>query len=90
MIWLGETGYQDSIKSQVKTCATTLKIDESAIFPVSAKQALLAKVRDDKALVPKKPISGRWKITLAEDIVRQRRTSILMETVTRDIGFLGE
>lgn len=82
----GDTGYQDAIKSQVKTSATTLKIEESAIFPVSAKQALLAKVKGDKPLLLRSRIDALENY-LAEDIVRQRR-HILMETVTREIGFL--
>lgn len=82
----GDTGYQEAIKSQVKTSATTLKIEESAIFPVSAKQALLAKVKGDKALLQRSRIDILENF-LAEDIVKQRR-NILMETITRDIGFL--
>ncbi|MEQ1484678.1 dynamin family protein [Methyloglobulus sp.] len=82
----GDAGYHDAIKSQVKISATTLKIDESAIFPVSAKQALLAKVKGDKALLHRSRIDNLENY-LAEGIVKQRR-NILMETVTRDIGFL--
>ncbi|MEQ1738872.1 MAG: dynamin family protein [Methyloglobulus sp.] len=82
----GDAGYHDAIKSQVKISATTLKIDESAIFPVSAKQALLAKVKSDKALLHRSRIDNLENY-LAEGIVKQRR-NILMETVTRDIGFL--
>lgn len=82
----GDTGYQASIQSQVKTSATTLKIEEGAIFPVSAKQALLAKVKQDKVLLERSRIS-LLETYLAEDIVKQRR-NILMEIVTRDIGFL--
>ncbi|MEQ1559613.1 MAG: dynamin family protein [Methyloglobulus sp.] len=82
----GDKGYHDSIKSQVKTSATTLKIEETAIFPVSAKQALLAKVKGDKDLLERSRLAALENY-LAEDIVKQRR-HILMETVTRDIGFL--
>ncbi|MBM4207015.1 MAG: dynamin family protein [Gammaproteobacteria bacterium] len=82
----GDAGYQSAIASQVKTSATTLKIEESAIFPVSAKQALLAKVKKDQALLQRSRIDI-LKNYLAEDIVNQRR-NILMETVTPDIGFL--
>lgn len=82
----GDAGYQAAIKSQVQTSATTLKIETSAIFPVSAKQALLAKVKGDKALLQRSKIDILENY-LAEGIVNQRRF-ILMETVTRDIGFL--
>jgi hypothetical protein len=82
----GDAGYQDAIQSQVRTSATTLKIEEAAIFPVSAKQALLAKVKGDEALFNRSKIAA-LETYLAEDIVKQRR-NILMETVMRDIGFL--
>jgi hypothetical protein len=82
----GDAGYQAAIASQVRTSATTLKIEESAIFPVSAKQALLAKVKKDQALLQRSRIDILENY-LAENIVNQRR-HILMETVTRDIGFL--
>jgi hypothetical protein len=82
----GDAGYQAAIQSQVKISATTLKIEENAIFAISAKQALLAKVKGDKALLERSRISS-LEGYLADDIVKQRR-NILMETVTRDIGFL--
>ena len=82
----GDAGYQSAIASQVKTSATTLKIEENAIFPVSAKQALLAKVKGDAALLKRSRIDILENY-LAEGIVNQRR-HILMETVNRDIGFL--
>ncbi|SJM95778.1 conserved hypothetical protein [Crenothrix polyspora] len=82
----GERGYQDAISSQIKTAAATLKLDESAIFPVSAKQALLGKVKGDSALLEKSRLEGLEKY-LANDILKQRRT-ILMGSLARDIGFL--
>jgi Dynamin family len=82
----GEKGYQEAIKSQVKTSAATLKLDESAIFPVSAKQALLAKVKSDSKLLEKSRLDILEKY-LANDILLQRR-NILMGSLVRDIGFL--
>jgi len=82
----GENGYDAAIKSQISSSANTLKIDESAIFPVSAKQALLAKVKSDQALLEKSRLSALENY-LADDILKQRR-SILMNTVLRDIGYL--
>jgi hypothetical protein len=82
----GNDGYDDSIRSQIKTSATTLKIDENVIFPVSAKQALLAKVKDDKSLLEKSRL-GALEDYLASDILKQRK-NILLGTITRDIGFL--
>jgi hypothetical protein len=78
--------YEDSIKSQVASSAAILKIDENTIFPVSAKQALLAKVKADDALFTKSRLAPLENY-LASDILKQKR-KILMETVARDIGFL--
>lgn len=78
--------YEDSIQSQIKTSAATLKIDEKAIFPVSAKQALLAKVKGDGALLEKSRLAA-LEDYLSNDILNQRK-SILMGTIVRDIGFL--
>jgi hypothetical protein len=82
----GEDGYDDSIHSQIKTSAAVLKVNEKVIFPVSAKQALLAKVKDDQALLAKSRLAALENY-LAKDILKQRR-GILLATITRDIGFL--
>lgn len=82
----GATAYDESIRSQIKTSAAILKIDEKAIFPVSAKQALLAKVKSDTPLFERSRLSSLEKY-LATDILKQKR-HILMGTVVRDMGFL--
>jgi hypothetical protein len=82
----GENGYEASIKKQISTSATTLKLDEKLIFPVSAKQALLAKIKEDKELLLRSRIASLENY-LSDDILNQRRR-ILMDTVIRDIGFL--
>ncbi len=82
----GANDYEDSIKSQVAESAAILKIDENTIFPVSAKQGLLAKVKADEALF-KKSCLAPLENYLASDILNQKR-NILMGTVARDIGYL--
>jgi hypothetical protein len=82
----GANEYEDSIKSQVAESATILKIDENTIFPVSAKQALLAKVKADDALLQRSCLASLENY-LARDIIKQKR-NILMGTVVRDIGYL--
>ncbi len=82
----GEGGYEASIRSQIKNSAETLKVAESAIFPVSAKQALLAKVKSDETLLERSRLTALEKF-LADDILSQRR-KILAETINKDIGFL--
>ncbi|TAN71053.1 MAG: dynamin family protein [Methylobacter sp.] len=81
-----QNSYDASIRSQIKTSATTLKVNENVIFPVSAKQALLAKVKGDEALLEKSRLSTLENY-LADDILNQRK-NILLGTITRDIGFL--
>jgi hypothetical protein len=83
---VGENGYDDSIRSQIKTSAAILKVNEDVIFPVSAKQALLAKVKGDEALLVKSRLAALENY-LANDILKQRK-DILLGTITRDIGFL--
>jgi hypothetical protein len=82
----GENGYEASIKKQVLTSANILKLEQNLIFPVSAKQALLAKIKGDKDLLTKSRLSSLENY-LSDDILKQRRR-ILMDTVIRDIGFL--
>jgi hypothetical protein len=82
----GVNEYEDSIKSQVAESAAILKINENTIFPVSAKQALLAKVKADDALLQRSCLAPLENY-LASDIIKQKR-HILMGTVVRDIGYL--
>ncbi len=82
----GEEGYEEAIKKQVKTSAAILKLSEDVIFPVSAKQALLAKVKSDEELLKKSRLASLENY-LSDDILKQRR-QILMDTVNKEIGFL--
>ncbi|MFA5985367.1 MAG: dynamin family protein [Methylococcaceae bacterium] len=82
----GDSGYEQAIKSQIKSCAGILSINEELIFPVSAKQALLAKVKSDENLLTKSRLAS-LETYLANNILKQRR-SILIETITRNLGFL--
>lgn len=82
----GEAGYENAIKKQIATSAAILKLKESRIFPVSAKQALLAKVKADEELLKRSRLQGLENY-LSDDILKQRR-KILMDTIIKDIGFL--
>ena len=88
-IWdefIGETGYEQSIRSQVNKTASILGIPEELIFPVSAKQALIAKLRQDEKMLSRSRISP-LEHYLSENILNQRQ-KILLDAVLRDIGFL--
>jgi hypothetical protein len=82
----GEDGYEKSIRSQITTSASILGISGDLIFPVSAKQALLAKLKDDKDLLERSRINSLEKY-LSQNILNQRQ-KILIDVVLRDIGFL--
>jgi len=82
----GDQGYQLAIEKQVETCATILNIDKQVIFSVSAKQALLAKVKGDNALFERSRLQ-KLERYLSVDILSQRR-EILKGAIEKDIGFL--
>ncbi len=82
----GESEYEQSIRSQVKKTASVLGIQENLIYPVSAKQALIAKLRHDEKMLSDSRISP-LEHYLSENILNQRQ-KILLEAVLRDIGFL--
>jgi len=82
----GDDGYEESIQKQIQNSASILKLKEDVIFPVSAKQALLAKVKSDDELLERSRLS-KLEDYLSTAILEQRR-NILIETVNKDIGFL--
>lgn len=82
----GESGYESEIQKQVESSASILNLKQEVIFPVSAKQALLAKVKGDDALLEKSRLQSLERY-LSEDILLQRR-EILKSVVEKDIGFL--
>jgi len=82
----GNGDYEASIQSQIKASAAILKINENAIFPVSAKQGLLAKVKADEHLLEKSRLP-QLENYLAGDILKQKR-NIMMGSIVRDLGFL--
>ena len=82
----GETGYEAAIQKQIETSASILNLEQNVIFPVSAKQALLAKVKGDDALLEKSRLK-KLENYLSEDILDQRR-DILKGVIEKDIGFL--
>ncbi|MBS3964334.1 MAG: dynamin family protein [Methylomonas sp.] len=82
----GESGYDASIQKQIDSSASILGLDRQLIFPVSAKQALLAKVKGDDNLLEKSRLKT-LEHYLSADILDQRR-EILKSMVDKDIGFL--
>lgn len=82
----GEEALEQVIHSQVSKTANILEIDEKTIFPVSAKQALLGKIKKDDALLARSHL-GALERYLAEEVVGERR-SIMMKVVNEKVGRL--
>ncbi len=81
-----EGSIEQSIQAQVKETARILGIQEALIFPLSAKQSLLAKVKGDRTLLEKSRLSS-LEHYLARDVLESRR-EFMRNLVTRGIGHL--
>ncbi|MFZ4702044.1 MAG: dynamin family protein [Candidatus Methylumidiphilus sp.] len=81
-----EAALEASLCTQVKEASSILGVDERLIFPVSAKKALLAKVRRDDVLLEKSRLKG-IEDYLINTVIRDRQ-SILKETVLATMGHL--
>lgn len=82
----GEKAIEKSIHAQIKSTAKILEVAEQSIFPVSAKQALLAKVKGDEGLLERSRLKG-LEDYLGNNVVKERQ-SILQEAVTQSVGHL--
>ncbi len=91
MLWdelLDKTDIQNSIKKQQSLTATILGVDESAIFPVSAQKGLLAKVKQDGALLSQSGLP-ELEVYLCDNILQEKQR-ILQENTATDICELLE
>lgn len=84
----GEPGTARAIAGQVEAVARVLGLPESSVFPLSAKQALLAKLRGDRALLARSGIEA-FEAYLAEALV-QRRERLIEATVAAALEPLFE
>ena len=82
----GEATIEKSIRSQVQSVARTLEVDEDVIFPLTAKQALLAKVKGDSELLEKSRLKVFEKF-LADSVVKERQ-NLLLASVSERVGTL--
>ncbi len=73
-----------SIQAQVTMTATTLGIKSDVIFPLSAKQALLGKIKNKPELIKKSRIDSLENF-LSDNILNDKQ-KILEARVTEDIG----
>ena len=79
---------QRAIERQRSACAAILGIGEDAVFPVSAQKGLLAKVRNDGALLEHSALPG-LEAHLSHSILAARQ-EILRETIVDDLCHLLE
>jgi len=82
----GDEIIEKSIRAQIDSVARTLEVDASSIFPLTAKQALLAKVKGDEALLEKSRLHV-FENFLAEKVVKERQ-NLLVTSVAERIGHL--
>ncbi|MCF6353990.1 MAG: dynamin family protein [Candidatus Polarisedimenticolaceae bacterium] len=91
MLWdelRDKTDIQNSIRKQQSLTATILGVDEGSIFPVSAQKGLVAKVKQDDALLNR---SGLPELeTYLSDNILQEKQRILQDNTATDIGELLE
>lgn len=84
----GEEGIEKSIQSQIQTTASILEVDQKVIFPVSAKQALLAKVKSDDDLFRKSRVQS-LESYLSDEVLSERQ-ELLNHSVSKGIGRMVE
>ncbi len=82
----GEEVLEISLCSQVREASNILGISEEVIFPVSAKKALLAKVRRDDILLQKSRLKG-IEDYLTNTVIRDRQ-HLLRDTIASTMGQL--
>ena len=75
---------RESVRQQLESTARLLELAPGSVLPLSAKKALVARVRGDSALLEKSGIEQIERI-LAEQIVPARQ-EILRAAVAREIG----
>lgn len=77
-----------TIAKQCQTTAEILGVDNQAIFPISAKTGLVAKIRQDEALLEKSALPALEKY-LSEDVLDIKQ-QIILDTVGADVGQMLE
>jgi len=78
--------YEKDITEQIKSISKTLNITTNSIFPVSAKQALVGKIKKNNELIDRSGVSGLESF-LSEDIIFNRK-EILKNKIKESLGFL--
>jgi len=83
-----DEAYQQSLATQIQKTAQMLNVPSENVFPVSAQKALVAKVRDDAALLEKSGVPILQN-TLMKDILPVKH-AIIRDNIVADIsGMVG-
>lgn len=80
------TKHAEAINKQVSEISRILDVNPKMIFPISAKQGLLGKVKDNPEILKESRL-GNLERYLSDEILDGRR-SILTRSVERDIGMM--
>ena len=78
----------DSIHDQCSSTAKILGVEEESIFPISAKNALIAKIRQDEALLEKSALPNLERY-LSQDVLGLKQ-QIVLDTISADVGQMLE
>jgi len=79
-----EQSISAAIDKQSASTAKILGIPDTAIFPVSAQKGLLAKIRDDQALLERSALPGLEEY-LSKDVLNAKQ-QIVLDTVGAEVG----
>jgi Dynamin family len=80
----GDEGIELAIQAQIETCSSILDVDSQVIFPVSAKQALLAKIKSDNKLLQKSRLQSLEDF-LSNEVLNERQ-QLLAHSVSQTVG----
>ena len=83
-----ESAIKANIKEQCDKPADMLKIESSKIYPVSAQKGLLARVKDDEALLEKSGLPA-LEASLSDDVL-PRKQDLVRENIVTRIGSMVE
>lgn len=82
----GEMGYERSIHNQTQSTSSILGIPVDQIFPMSAKQALMGKIRQEEELIKRSRIRNLEEF-FSKELIGQKQ-KLMIESVVNEVGFL--
>ena len=80
---MSDADWEQSINKQTRETASLLEFDEQAIFPLSAKQALIAKIKNDESALLESRLAA-LEVFLSEQVLCSQK-EILQQKVVGDV-----